>query len=56
MKRCYKCDNEKPLSEFSKKNTTKDRLQSSCKDCNRKYQRENYPKYKQGIIEKTIEI
>ncbi len=32
-KRCRKCDQEKPLSEFSNHRTTKDRLDARCKDC-----------------------
>jgi hypothetical protein len=33
MKKCTKCGGQKPLSEFSKKHSTKDGLQSHCKTC-----------------------
>ena len=33
MKKCTKCGVEKPLSEFSKKHSTKDGLQIHCKIC-----------------------
>jgi hypothetical protein len=33
MKKCTKCGEQKPLSEFSKKHSTKDGLQIQCKSC-----------------------
>lgn len=33
MKKCSKCDNEKPLSAFYKRKQMKDGYQSSCKEC-----------------------
>lgn len=35
MKRCYKCGETKPLSEFNKDRTKPDGLQGLCKKCNR---------------------
>ena len=35
-KKCSKCGETKEVSEFYKKHTSKDGLQSSCKDCKRK--------------------
>ncbi len=43
---CNRCNNEKPLFEFSKNSKSKDRLQYRCRDCDNKYQanrrKENY--------------
>ena len=36
MKRCSKCRQRKPRSEFSKDRSRKDGLQNRCKPCNRK--------------------
>ena len=36
-KKCSKCKQEKPLSEYHKKTGRKDGLKSSCKDCCREY-------------------
>lgn len=44
-KRCFKCKKEKPLSEFSKCNRSKDKLQSKCKSCAKYYKRT-----KKGVI------
>ena len=33
---CSKCGRELPLSEFYKKSTSKDGLQSYCKECSKK--------------------
>ena len=41
MKICTKCGCEKSLSEFSKRSTAKDGLQSHCKPCKLDYQRAN---------------
>ena len=35
MKRCKKCGEEKPLSEYHKHSSTKDRLQPNCRACER---------------------
>ena len=39
MKRCPKCDTDKPKSEFSKDARRKDGLQCYCKACNADYKR-----------------
>ena len=39
MKRCSKCDENKPMSEFSKHKGKKDGLQSQCKKCVSAYHR-----------------
>jgi hypothetical protein len=38
---CSQCNIKKPLSEFNKKNRNKDRLRSSCRDCDNKYKQEH---------------
>lgn len=35
---CNRCNCEKPLSEFSKNSSSKDKLQYRCKECDNKYQ------------------
>lgn len=42
MKTCIKCKEEKPLSEYDKKNDKV--FRSYCKDCRRKYVNEHYKK------------
>ena len=41
MKHCNPCNTNKSLSEFSKSKTTKDGLQTRCKDCNKQYRQDN---------------
>jgi transcription elongation factor Elf1 len=51
MKPCTKCNEEKPLSEFSKKNAT--RLSSWCKPCHNSYNKERYaadPEQKERLL------
>jgi hypothetical protein len=40
MKTCSKCDQEKPLDQFSRKSNSKDGLNSWCRQCNAAYCRE----------------
>ena len=47
MKKCNGCNTEKSLLEFSKRKTTKDRLQTKCKSCQKKYQLANKEKLKE---------
>lgn len=44
MKTCTKCHKEKPLTEYSKKGRG-DRLRADCRDCNKAYNKQIYPKY-----------
>ncbi len=44
MKTCARCGEEKPLSEFHKNKKAKDGLQSFCKECRNKAERESYRK------------
>lgn len=37
MKACYNCGEEKPRTDFYPHKTTKDRLQTQCKECQRAY-------------------
>ena len=48
-KKCLKCCEEKPLTDFYKDRRAKDGLFSHCKSCVKKYYKEN----KQAIIERT---
>lgn len=54
MKLCGTCKQEKPVSEFNKKD--KIRLQNKCRDCQKKYYKEYYrrePKEKERILIKN---
>ena len=58
MKKCTKCGVEKPLSEFSKKHSTKDGLQIHCKTCcafNYKNWLTKNPKQKQKITARALQ-
>lgn len=50
MKTCYKCKQNKPLSEFWKNKLTKDGFQIYCKDCCRKNAREDYKRHRTARI------
>ena len=47
MKKCNKCNIEKPLSEFYKDKSTKDGLSYNCKECKNSYRKENKDKIKE---------
>jgi hypothetical protein len=47
MKRCYKCGETKPLEEFAFANRETDKRQKVCKQCNKKYRRDNKEKANQ---------
>lgn len=42
MKICTVCKHNKELKEFNKKNSTKDKLQSICRECSKKLSRSRY--------------
>lgn len=48
MKRCTKCDEVKPLTEFHNHKITKDGLSHQCKECNRQKAKE-YSKTPTGV-------
>lgn len=48
IKRCNKCNEYKPLNEFTKRNDSLDGLRNQCKDCSRKKSKQyfkNHPEY-----------
>lgn len=51
-KKCKKCGQNKPLTQFGKHSIRKDGYQSSCKVCNRKYCKKHYKKNKQYYFDK----
>jgi hypothetical protein len=51
LKKCSKCGEEKSLSEFSKDKSKPDGYYSSCKDCSYKWQRNNYLKNKDKVLQ-----
>ena len=52
MKRCCRCNTEKPLDQFGRDNVRKDGLTPRCRDCNREYLRE----WKAANRERKLEI
>jgi hypothetical protein len=42
MKKCTKCDIEKPFDEFVKNKNTKSGINSKCKECIKQYSKERY--------------
>ena len=51
MKICYKCQVEKPLTEFRKKGRHSEKRQSYCFDCHTAYQKEYYQRNKDRALE-----
>lgn len=49
MKKCSRCNTEKPLTEFRKNARSKDGLSVWCKDCEKQYDREYRAKHKEEI-------
>jgi hypothetical protein len=54
-KRCIKCDEIKPITEFYKNNTYKDRLDGKCKVCICSNAREYYKKHTERAKEQSTE-
>ena len=54
-KRCSKCGEVKPVSEFNKNDTKKDGLQTHCKECVKKYKQKHYSENKKYYIDKAKE-
>lgn len=52
-KRCSKCGQELPLSEFSKNKSTKDGYESYCRRCKSKYIKELTQRHKKEIAKKS---
>jgi len=55
MKTCYRCEESKPLSEYSLRDKARQVLHNVCKDCHRKYRREHYLKNRQKYIDKAVQ-
>ena len=49
-KRCSKCGEVKPVGEFSRNKSTKDRLRSECKECEKEYRKETKDKQQKRRI------
>lgn len=56
MKRCYKCETEKDLCEFSSNKNKQDGLNSECKECQKKYFSEYYSKNKNLHIKRVQKV
>ena len=55
LKRCNKCRIEKSLKDFSRDKTKKDGYQPTCKECRKKYQRENHISISENGYKRTSE-
>lgn len=53
-KECSMCGEMKPLSEFYELACRPGKLHWRCKDCNKKWNTEHYPKYKKRMAERTL--
>lgn len=53
MKKCKKCGETKPHTDFNKCATNRDRLRGSCKDCGKKSSKAYYDKNKIELYEKA---
>lgn len=53
MKRCYKCNEEKELIEFSRNRTRKDGLNGMCRACKNDYTKNHYGDNKKYYIDKA---
>ena len=49
MKKCSKCGNKKPLTQFNRRTNTRDGLSSQCKDCLNRYAKERSNKKKEDL-------
>lgn len=58
MKKCYKCKQNLPITEFNKHSKRKDGLQNKCKSCSsnmsKKYYTKHHTRMKKQIREKNI--
>lgn len=53
FKTCVGCEKRKPVSEFNKRNSSKDGLNSNCKVCSRDKGKKQYNKNKKYYIDKA---
>lgn len=50
MKLCKRCETQKPLTDFNKRNDRADQVQHLCRECNSEYGKEWYEKNKKKRI------
>ena len=48
LKKCAKCDTEKPLDAFNNNSSSKDGKQRYCRECNKMYGRKYYKTHTKG--------
>lgn len=53
MKQCKKCGELKEAEDFGKHKSTKDKLDTWCKDCRRAYAKAYYERNKEKIIKRS---
>ena len=55
FKRCSRCGEVKPISEFYKKKSSKDGLQNNCKDCAKAVRKEHYQTHQENELKMVKE-
>lgn len=55
LKKCAKCDTEKPLEDFNNNSASKDGKQRYCRACNKQYGRKYYKNHTKGERKKKRE-
>lgn len=55
MKRCYRCQELKPASDYNRSAKTDDGLHSYCRDCQKAHYESNKPRHRRNVRRVTVE-